>query len=197
MTANNKNVYAAEPLATGTCFVAETGTTGPTNASASLNPGFTDLGNIGEDGFTESMARTTDEKKNFGGKIVKVLQTEYKHTFKFVLMESLNADVLKAVYGADNVTVTAANGTHGTQVKITKNGKRLGHFSWVIDTTDSELNSFYRNYIPDGQITEVGDVKIVHTDVIAYEVTLECFADASGNFVYTYTDDGQKTTSGS
>ncbi|WP_238997118.1 hypothetical protein [Mycolicibacterium sp. CBMA 361] len=141
MTANNKNVYAAEPLATGTCFVAETGTTGPTNASASLNPGFTDLGNIGEDGFTESMARTTDEKKNFGGKIVKVLQTEYKHTFKFVLMESLNADVLKAVYGADNVTVTAANGTHGTQVKITKNGKRLGHFSWVIDTTDSELNS--------------------------------------------------------
>jgi hypothetical protein len=194
MTANNKNVYAAEPLATGSCLVAPLGTTGPTSATAALNVAFIDLGNIGEDGFTEAMERTTDEKKNFGGKVVKVLQTEYKHTFKFVLMESLNAEVLKSVYGASNVTVTAANGTHGVQVKITKNGKRLGHFSWVIDTTDSERNAFYRNYIPDGQITEVGEVKIVHTDVIAYEVTLEAFEDASGNFVYTYTDDGQITS---
>lgn len=41
-----------------------------------------------------------------GGRIVKVLQTEYNHSFKFVLLESLNADVLKAIYGASNVTVT-------------------------------------------------------------------------------------------
>lgn len=193
--ADNKNIYAAEPLATGSCFVAPLGTAGPTDATSTLNAAYIDLGNIGEDGFTETAEKSTEDKKNFGGKLVKVLQTDYKHTFKFTLMESLNADVLKAVYGESNVTITPANASHGLQVKITKNAKKLPHKSWVIDTADSEFGARYRNYIPDGQITEVGDVQLVHTDVIAYEVTLTAFEDASGNHVYTYTDNGQKTGS--
>lgn len=191
MAADAKNVYAAEPLATGSCLVAPLGTAGPTSATSALNVAFVDLGHIGEDGFTETTDRSVDKKKNFGGSTVKVLQTDYTHTFKFVLLESLNADVLKAVYGADNVTVTAANGAHGAQVAITKNAKKLPKQSWVIDTTDSELDAFYRNYIPEGQIITVGDVTVVHTDTIMYEVELEAFPDASGNNVYTYTDDGQ------
>jgi hypothetical protein len=193
--ANNANVYAAEPLATGSALVAPLGTPGPTSASSALNVAFVDLGHVGEDGFTETTDRSVDKKKNFGGKTVKILQTDYTHTFSFVLLESLNADVLKAIYGEDNVVITAANGVHGKQIAIKKNAKKLPHMSWVIDTTDSELDAFYRNYIPDGQITSVGDVTIVHTDTIQYEVTLEAFADASGNHVYTYTDDGQTTGS--
>lgn len=191
--ADNKNVYAAEPLATGSLRVAPLGTAGPTSAKSVLSSAWVDLGHVGEDGFTETTDRSVEKKKNFGGATVKILQTDYTHSFKFVLLESLNADVLKAVYGADNVTVTAANTQHGAQVTVTKNAKKLPHLSWVIDTTDSELNAFFRNYIPDGQIISVGDVKVVHTDTIMYEVELEAFADASGNHVYTYTDDGQVT----
>lgn len=191
MAADAKNVYAAEPLATGSCLVAPLGTTGPASATDALNVAFIDLGHIGEDGFTETTDRSVDKKKNFGGTTVKVLQTDYTHTFKFVLLESLSANVLKAVYGADNVTVTAATGSHGTQVAVKKNAKKLPRQSWVIDTTDTELDAFYRNYIPEGQIITVGDVVVVHTDTIMYEVELEAFADASGNHVYTWTDDGQ------
>jgi len=191
MAADDKNIYAAEPLATGSCLVAPLGTPGPTSATSALNVAFIDLGNIGEDGFTETTDRSVDKKKNFGGRTVKILQTDYTHTFSFVLLESLNADVLKAVYGEDNVTVTPANGSHGAQVAIKKNSKKLPRQSWVIDTTDSELDAFYRNYIPEGQIITVGDVVVVHTDTIMYEVEMEAFADASGNHVYTYTDDGQ------
>ena len=189
--ADAKNVFAAEPLATGSCLVAPLGTTGPTSATSVLDEAFIDLGHIGEDGFTETTDRSVDKKKNFGGQTVKILQTDYTHTFSFVLLESLNVHVLKAIYGPDNVTVTAANGTHGAQVTVKKNAKKLPRQSWVIDTTDSELDAFYRNYIPEGQIISVGDVKVVHTDTIMYEVELEAFADASGNHVYTYTDDGQ------
>lgn len=190
MASDVKNVYAAEPLATGSCLVAPLGTPLPTSAEAELDEDFVDLGYVGEDGFTETMERTTDEKKAFGGDTVKVLQTEYNHSFQFVLLESLNADVLKAVYGADNVTVTPANSTHGVQVSIKKNAKKLPHMSWVIDTTDSELGGRYRNVIPDGQITEVSDVTIVHSDTISYEVTVKCFKNTAGDYVYTYTDSG-------
>lgn len=195
MASDVKNVYAAEPLATGSCLVAPLGTALPTTVSATLDVAFVDLGYIGEDGFTETMERTTEEKKAFGGDTVKVLQTEYNHTFQFVLLESLKGDVLKAIYGESNVTITPANGSHGTQVAVKKNSKKLPHMSWVIDTTDTELDAKYRNVIPDGQITEVGDVTIVHSDTISYEVTVKCFKDADGNYVYLYTDDGQVTGS--
>lgn len=191
MASDAKNVYAAEPLATGSCLVAPLGTPGPTSASSALNVAFVDLGHVGEDGFTETTDRSVDKKKNFGGQTVKILQTDYTHSFKFVLLESLNAEVLKAVYGADNVNVVAANSSHGAQVTIKKNAKKLPKQSWVIDTTDTELDAFYRNYIPEGQIITVGDVVVVHTDTIMYELELEAFADAAGNHVYTYTDDGQ------
>ncbi|AID58830.1 tail assembly chaperone [Mycobacterium phage Gaia] len=191
MASDVKNVYAAEPLASGSVLVAPLGTDLPTSTDDELDPEFVDLGYVGEDGFTETMERTTDEKKAFGGDTVKVLQTEYNHSFQFVLLESVNAEVLKAVYGADNVTVTPASSTHGTQVAVKKNARKLPHMSWVIDTTDSESGAKYRNVIPDGQITEVGDVTIVHSDTISYEVTVKCFKNSAGDYVYTYSDDGQ------
>jgi len=190
MASDVSNVYAAEPLATGSALVAPLGTTLPTSATDALDEDFVDLGYVGEDGFTETMERTTEEKKSFGGDTVKVLQTEYNHSFSFVLLESTNADVLKAVYGASNVEVAPANGVHGTQISIKKNSKKLPHMSWVIDTQDSELGARYRTVIPDGQITEVGDVTIVHSDTISYEVTVKCFKNDAGDYVYTYTDDG-------
>lgn len=193
MASDVKNVYAAEPLATGSARVAPLGTLGPIDAVADLDPLYVDLGHVGEDGFTETMDRTIDKKKNFGGKTVKILQTEYVHTFKFILLESLRAEVLKAVYGESNVTVTPATALTGAQVHITKNAKKLPKQSWVIDTTDSELQAFYRNHVPIGQITTVSDIKIVHTDTIAYEVELEAFEDVDGTYVHTWTDDGQKT----
>ncbi|QRY51730.1 phage tail tube protein [Mycolicibacterium septicum] len=190
MASDVKNVYAAEPLASGSVLVAPLGTDLPESTDDALDPDFVDLGYVGEDGFTETMERTTDEKKAFGGDTVKVLQTEYNHSFQFVLLESVNASVLKAVYGADNVTVTPANASHGTQVSVKKNAKKLPHQSWVIDTTDSEYGAKYRTVIPDGQITEVGDVTIVHSDTISYEVTVKCFKTAAGDYAHTYTDNG-------
>jgi hypothetical protein len=196
MPSDVKNVYAAEPLATGSCLVGPLDTTPPDDATTALDPGFVDLGYIGEDGFTETMDRTIDKKKAFGGATVKILQTDYEHKFKFILLESLKAEVLKAVYGDDNVTITPATALSGNQVTVTKNAKKLPKLSWVIDTTDTDLKAFYRNYIAIGQITTVSDVKIVHTDTIEYEVELEVFPTPAGDYVVLFTDDGQNTGTG-
>ena len=143
----------------------------------------------------KKLDRQTTQKRSFGGKVVKTLQSSFTTTVQVTLLESLNATALKAVYGASNVTTTAANGSHGAQVAVNVNSIKLPHQSWVIDTTDEELGGFYRVYLPDGQVTTVGDIKIVHTDTIEYNLTITCYDDASGNQAYTYTDNGIKSGS--
>jgi hypothetical protein len=200
--ADAKLIYAAEPTAAGSIFAAPLGTVGPAlpNPFDDLVIAFLDLGDVGEDGFTESDDRKIDKKRNFGGKVVKVLQTEVGKTVELVFLESLNADVLKAIHGASNVTIVAATSEHGQIVEVKKNSKRLPHLSWVVDTIDTSLgdgdtiSAKYRSYIPDGQITDIGDVKIVHTDTIEYKVTIEAFADEDGEFMYSWTDDGLVVT---
>jgi hypothetical protein len=190
MSSTVRNVYASEPLATGALRCGPRGTTAPTSASSALDAGFIDLGYIGVDGFMEKNERKTDKKRAFGGKVVKVLQSEFNATVEVTLLETLNADVLKAVFGASNVTVSPATSLHGTQVTVKKNSKKLPHQEWVIDTTDSELNALYRSYIADGQVTDVADIKVVHTDTIEYKITIEAFENADGDNIVTFTDDG-------
>jgi hypothetical protein len=190
-----KNVYAAEPLAGGSLFVAPLETTAPTDASTALNASFNGLGFIGEEGFTETIERTTEDKKSFGGLTVKTLQTDFNVTYQFTMLDSLSGDVLKAVFGEENVTITPANASHGVQITVKKNANRRKKYSWVIDTQDSEFGARYRTYIPIGQIVTQEPVVIVHTDTIFYTVELKAFADASGQFAYTLTDNGQKTGS--
>lgn len=189
MASNTANVYAAEPRSTGTCFMAPLGSPAPTDARTPLNAAYLDLGYVGEDGIVETVDRSTDEKKAFGGDTVKILQTDYTHEFTLTLLESVNPDVMKTVYGANNITTTAANGVHGTQQKILKTSRKLGHFSWAFDTIDSDTGALRRQYIADGQIINVGDVNEVHTDTIAYELTLRAFKTPSGVYVTLFTDD--------
>jgi len=199
MTNRAQNIYSAEPVATGVCFVSPIGTAAPTDAVTALttiSPDWVDLGYTGADGFTEKNDHKTDMKRSLGGKIVKVLFTEFSATLEFTLMESLNADVLKAIFGASNVQVIAANESHGNQVKVLKNSIRLPASAWCIDTWDDELNAKYRNYAPNGQVLSVADIKVVHTDIIEYKITVECLESVIGNDqISTFTDDGQTTGS--
>lgn len=195
---NQNAIFAAEPAIAGCVFTAPVGTPRPKLPTpfADLDSAFTELGDVGDDGFTEKTDRKTDKKRNFGGNVVKVTQSEFGITVEFTLLESLNADVLRAVYGDQNVTVLPATETSGTIIEVRKNSKRLLRKEWVIDTVDTSLGAGeanparWRSYIGEGQIIDTGDVKIVHTDTIEYKVTLECFEDHEGQFMDTWTDDG-------
>lgn len=197
MTGNTLgNIYAAQPLTTGVCFVAPLGTPGPTDALvevSTLSASWVDLGYTGTEGFMEKNERKITLKRSFGGGVVKTLQDEYSASLDFVLQESLNANVLKAVFGPTNVVVTAATTLHGNQVQVFKNSRKLPHQSWIIDTFDDELSAKYRNFAADAQITTLADIKVVHNDIIEYKVTLECFeTDGTGaDNIVTFTDDGK------
>jgi hypothetical protein len=191
MPSNVQNVYAGQPLASGVIFVAPLTTPAPTSAVSPLAPGFVDLGYVGADGFTERNERSVDQKRSFGGKTVKVLQTEFSSSVEVVLLESISANVLKAVFGEPNVTVTPATPQHGVQVKVNKNGRKLPYQSWVIDTWDDETGAKYRNYMPNAKITTVGDITVSHSDTIEYRITIEAFETTNGDDnIITFTDNG-------
>jgi len=175
------NVMAGVPLATGGVLIGDLTAAAPTTAVGALT-GFNAAGYIGEDGVTEANERSTDRIRAWGGDTVKVVQTEHNVTYKFTFLETLNAEVLKAVYGEDNVTTTGS--LHEVQV----NSATLPHKSYVFEVKDGDAK--IRIYVPDGQITEVGDITYSDSEVIGYEVTVEAYADSEGNKAYKFLDSG-------
>ncbi|MEQ6899010.1 phage tail protein [Microbacterium sp. KR10-403] len=183
------NVLSGKPLATGGILRGAVGSTLPTDATTAPGASFNALGYVGEDGVTETQDRSTDKIKAWGGDTVKVVQTEHSLTYKFTLIETLNAEVLKAVHGDTNVTTTAATSTSGTLHSVLITSAELGHAAYVIEVKDGDAR--VRIVISDGQITEVGDITYSDGDVIGYEVTVECFPDENGVKATKYLDDGK------
>jgi hypothetical protein len=181
------NVVAGSPLATGGILIGDLTSTAPTTATSALT-GFAAAGYIGEDGVTEANERSTDRIRAWGGDTVKVVQTEHNVTYQFTFLETLNADVLQAVYGEDNVTTTAATASTGTLHEVAINASTLPHKSYVFEVKDGSAK--IRIYVPDGQITEVGEVTYSDSEVVGYQVTVEAFADELGNKAYKFLDNG-------
>jgi hypothetical protein len=181
------NVVAGVPLATGGILIGALAAAAPTTAASPL-VAYTAAGYIGDSGVVETNERSTDKIRAWGGDTVKVVQTEHNVSYKFTFLETLNTDVLKAVYGEANVTTTAATSSTGTLQKVLINGATLPHKSYVFEVKDGTAK--IRIYVPDGQITEVGDVTYSDGEVVGYEVTLEAFADSAGNKAYKYMDNG-------
>ena len=187
-----RNVVAGKPLAAGGVWRGPLGTTLPTDATTSLDAAIKAAGYIGEDGLTETQDRSTEKIRAWGGDTVKVVQTEFGLSFAFTFIEAVNGDVLKAVYGADNVTTTAATASTGNTHAVKVTSDQLPHETFVFEVRDGDAR--IRIVVPDGQITEVGEITYADGEVVGYSVTVEAFRDAAlGGQAVKYIDDGQKT----
>lgn len=175
---NAADVLIAKPVSTGGVLSAALGTTLPTSATASI-AAFTGVGYVGEGGVVEMIDEQTKSIKAWGGDEVRVVRTSHAVAYKIPFIET-NAETLALVYGDANVTATA----NGFAVEV--NSDERDHMTWVLDMVDGDR--LVRICIPDGQITDVADVTYVHDNATAYEVTLTCYPDASGNKAYKYVE---------
>lgn len=157
-------------------FVAPLGTPLPTDAVDELDPDFEGFGWLGEEGFRNNIARDTEKKRAFSGQVVKTVQNSYDETLQVTFLERTPI-VLKTVFGHDNVSVSYAGGHRKTTVR--HDDKMLPRQSYVMRVIDGVKTTMY--VIPEGQVTEVDEVTIVHNELWAYTVTIDTFKPKSGS----------------
>lgn len=176
------NVSAGKPPVAGAVSRAVAGTTLPTDATTALAAAFKSLGYCSEDGLVNSNTPTVQNIKAWGGDIVLPILEEKTDTFQLTLIESINVEVLKAVYGSSNVTGTIS-GSSGVTVKA--NGDDPADGVWAIDIVMNS-KTVKRIVIPHGYITDLGDISYTDSDAIGYQITITALPDSSGNTHYEY-----------
>lgn len=173
-----KPMVGAPISATGGVAAGPLDSTLPTDATTALPSGITALGLVGDEGVSLTRERSTDDIRAWGGLIARTVQTEFSETATLQFLESDKAEVLKEVYGEDNVTVTGGN------IAIKHNEQTLPSRVFVFDMKDGDKRR--RLVLPNAQITATEDIAYVHSDVIRYGVTITAYPDEAGNCAYEY-----------
>lgn len=174
------NVSVGKPNASGAIYVAPIGSTLPTDATTALDNAFKCLGYVSEDGLTNTNSPESDTIKAWGGDTVLTLQTSKEDTFSFTLIEILNMDVLKFVYGDTNVTGTLSSG-----ITIKANSKQLESHALVVEMNLRD-NAVKRIVIPNGTVSEIGEISYADDAAVGYECTVNTAPDTAGNTHYEY-----------
>lgn len=185
-----QQITAPSPRVTGGVLNAVPGTTLPTTALGAPTA-FASLGRVSSEGLRRTENRANTDVNDWGGDLVATLQDKYDVSLRFILIQTMNADVQKAVHGTNNVQVTPATTSSGTEIASTLNSSLLDTSSWVFDGFFNLAN--LRLVVPLGRITQIAEVRWVHSALFAYDCTLKCFPDDNGTHAIQYLNDGITT----
>lgn len=173
-------VTAAKPAKGGAIYRAPLGTTLPTDAKTSLAAAFKGLGFCSTDGLTNSNTISSEATKAWGGEVVMENQTEKTDRFKFKMIEGLNVEVLKSVFGDANVS-----GTLDTGIVIKANATPQQDACWIFDMILAN-GALKRIAVPKGKVVEVAEIKYADNEPVGYDVTISATADTDGQTHYEY-----------
>lgn len=171
--ADSKQIWAStRPADGGVFYRAPLHTALPTLADApwdDLPIAWVDHGWVGDDGITNGMQRDRTDHQAFGGDIVKSTQDKYTETLKVTCYES-NPTVLRTVFGEDNVVV---GGSTHRQITVNHSSLPLERSAFLVRVIEGEKTRLIR--VQEGEITTVGDVVHLNSQLLKYTVTIMCY----------------------
>jgi hypothetical protein len=150
--------------------------------SVALNAAiYKELGALTDEGITESTSQEYNDIFMWqGNALAASLPGKYSKTFTFAALET-NAVSLGLTFAGSTLTSTAYG------VSIAEKPPARDIRAWVLHGIDG--TRLQRIVVPLGQLTERGDAVWSSQDATAYEYTVKCFVDASGNVAYRYYGD--------
>lgn len=150
----------------GAVFWAPKGTALPETFDEALDPAFTPVGILSEDGVNEGLSVDTNKIKGWpGGQTVRVTNTSTEKTVGFTMLEN-SPLAAELYYGADKVVKAGT----GARIDIPE-AVGVVEGTAVIEKHDGEIVE--RRCIELGQVSERGDQSSNNEDAAGKEVTLE------------------------
>ena len=190
-------VGAPEQVTTGAIKHAPIGTTLPilsdiSKTGVTLAAAFEGNEYVSEDGLTLAPAMSTTDIKDWSGSTVRKVLESFDGTLSWTMI-STNEGALGIAFGEDHITTSAASATHGEQVRAELGAHLPEAQSWVFLMKDGDARIVI--VVPNGQVTEVGEVTFASNSAVGWNVTLSCYPDSDGECIYIMTDDGAVTSS--
>jgi hypothetical protein len=181
----SKNTFVGKPSVTGGIYLVPQTIALPTDALTDRPTECIRLGGVSEDGYTYMSERTVEKRKDWNGQVVRSLQTSMDDMFEITFIEFLNPELLAALYGTDNVTVTPADTTNGTQISVRHSVEMPEHGAYIIDTVDGKTKR--RRCIPDAQLETLDPIVEKPGEWSVYKAKYSIFPDSQGYTSYVYT----------
>lgn len=137
----------------------------PTDATEALSDAFVHQGYVTEDGVSLTNNISREVIKAWGGDVVLNTLNDKGYKWDFSLMEHLNPEVHKTVYGEDNVKIEQ------NHIEIDADGETAGASAWVIERVTKEGKAD-RVIIFEADITEIGETSFKDNEAIVYPIGL-------------------------
>lgn len=185
-------IGAPEQKTTGAIKYAPIGTTLPTLSSVTksgvtLDTAFKGDEYVSEDGLTLAPSMSTTEIKDWSGSTVRKVLESFDGTLSWTMI-STNESALSVAFGENYITSVEATASDGTKVQAALGAHLPDAQSWVFMMKDGDARIVI--VVPNGQVTEVGEVTFAANAAVGWNVTLSCYPDDAGECIYIMTNDG-------
>ena len=165
MATGQQDAANARVAVAGAWYTAPSSATGPTSAESALPAEFVNVGYLSEDGTSRATDRSSENLRGWpGNALLRSVVTESTLTYTFTLVETTRTTIELAT-GAE----IGDDGTYDVDPAAT-GGRR----QFVFDIIDGD--KIERRWLPDAEVTEVGETNFGGTDLIAYEITVTAYA---------------------
>ncbi len=158
--------------ATGVAYTAPTGTTAPTGLDA-LASAWKDFGYLAEDGMTAARDEERKSWKPWGAlSPIRTQITSSTKTFAVTAWES--NQVILGLYYAQTASAVTPDATTKIIAFSESDRPAPDRRAFVFDILDG-ANNHLRIYIPQGEITEHGDVQYKSDELVGYPMTVTAY----------------------
>lgn len=143
--------------------------------------GLNSAGFITRDGVGETEDISTEKILDWNLDVIDVITTDYGKQLTVTFAESLNAHVLKFLFGEDKVTVNEETG----EVYLRKTADDRPNAAVMFDTK-GKRGAKGRGFVAECQVTNIGEIKRVKDALITYTATIDVFNDVTGTYVHDW-----------